>query len=496
MDFLDPNKKRSNKIKLYLGYVLMGIAICLGAVVLLYAAYGYGIDRKGNVFQNGLVFLASTPDAAEVKITSEDKQRTQTAVTSDRLTLPAGKYAFEFLKQGYRPWQRTVELKGGGIQRLVYPFLFPEKLEPSDINPYAKQPEFITVSPDRGTIIVQRPSGDGEFDVYDANEPSKAPTNFTLDKDLLSSAQKSQDLELVEWSTNNRHLLVKHSFDKKSEYIVIDRETPGASVNINKIFEMNPKKVLLRDKNPDQLYIQRADNKLLSADVSDETTSTVVESALAFAPHGSDMLLYVAKEAGTVDKNVGVFMLTDDKTYKLRELPESPTYLLDLAQFNNNWLVAAGSTNDDRVYVYRNPVNIIKANNPNTTLSIRTMRIADPEHISFSANTQFIAVQSGQNFDVYDALDDRQYHYTINTEFSKNSDKAIWMDGHRLLSVTDNKVTVFDFDGSNYQVLSEIIPGTQPMFDSDFSTMFSLAPSMNKKNSTALIQTPLRVTAN
>lgn len=132
MDFLDPKKKKSHKIRLYIGYALMTIAIGIGAMVLLYAAYGYGVDRSGNVFQNALVFLASTPDGAEVNIKNQSGSYSQTTTTSTRLVLPGDDYNFELLKQGYRTWSRNVSLRGGQVERLVYPFLFPNDLVTKD----------------------------------------------------------------------------------------------------------------------------------------------------------------------------------------------------------------------------------------------------------------------------------------------------------------------------------------------------------------------------
>lgn len=468
----------------------MAIAISLGAVILLYAAYGYGVDRSGNVYQNGLVFLASTPDAAQVKITSQSNQQTQTAITSDRLVLPADTYDFEFLKQGYKPWQRSIELKGGGIQRLVYPFLFPEKLVREDIKSYA-EPGLSTVSPDRGTILVQRSKTSLQFDVFDANNPKKTPTSFALPSSLLSST--TGNLDLVEWSTDNRRILIKHVYGSRSEYVIIDRDEPDQSVNINQSFGLAPKRVVLRDKNANQLYIQQSDNSLYTAEVSERSKQQIVKNVLEFQPHGEDMLLYVSQPKGLAKNTVAVSIRTDNKSYELRELPKSSKYLLNLAQYNGNWLVAAGSSTDDRVYVYRNPVTIIRSNNPDANFSIRTMRINNPKHISFSANTQFIAVQSGQTFDVYDALDDRQYHYEIGTKFNSGSGPAVWMDGHRLLTITRGKLTVFDFDGSNYQTLTNINVSARPLFDRDYTSLYSLAPSVSNKDSQALVRTPLRV---
>src|SRR5690606_18835165 len=368
----------------------------------------------------------------------------------------------------------------------------PETFRPSDVTRYDELPGFVTVSPDRSTILVQRPENMLKFEVINANNPEESAETFALPRSLLSSG-RNRTLNLAEWSTNNRHLLVKHTFDKKTEYIMIDRANPNESININKHFNLNPKRVLFRDKNPDQLYIQQPNNQLLTADVSERSTDEILKSALDFQPHGDNMLLYVASGNGVPKGKVGVYIFTDQQSYKLREIPTSPTYLLDLAQHNNSWLVAAGASSDNRVYVYRNPITFIKANNPKATMSIRTMRITNPTSISFSANAQFIAVQSGQSFDVYDAQEDRQYHFTINTPFDKNSGPAKWMDGHRLLTSTGGKVTVFDFDGSNYQLLTAATPGYTPMFDRDYTRMYSIAPSQSTRGKLALVQTPLRI---
>ncbi len=63
MDFLDPRKKRAYKIRLYIGYFLMAVALSIGTLILLFEAYGYDVNHKtGEVIQNGLVFVDSRPE--------------------------------------------------------------------------------------------------------------------------------------------------------------------------------------------------------------------------------------------------------------------------------------------------------------------------------------------------------------------------------------------------------------------------------------------------
>src|SRR5690606_12414954 len=106
MDFLDPKKKRSHNIRLYIGYGLMAIALTIATLIVVFAAYGYGIDRKtGDVIQNGLLIVDSHPESAHIFINNEDK-----GTTDSRLVLPANAYTVELRRDGYLPWKLDINL--------------------------------------------------------------------------------------------------------------------------------------------------------------------------------------------------------------------------------------------------------------------------------------------------------------------------------------------------------------------------------------------------
>jgi hypothetical protein len=62
MDYLDPSKERAQTIRLIIGYILIGVAILIATLILLYQAYGFGINKEGQVIQSGLVFMSSQPE--------------------------------------------------------------------------------------------------------------------------------------------------------------------------------------------------------------------------------------------------------------------------------------------------------------------------------------------------------------------------------------------------------------------------------------------------
>jgi len=488
MDFLDPKKRQAHIRRLYIGYVLIAIAIGLGAVVLLFASSGYGVDRRGNVFQNGLVFLASTPDSAQVKITNDSKSYSQEVVTSERLELKADTYNFQFLKQGYKPWQHSFDIKGGSIERLVYPYLVPEILTTKVDEQYQTAPGLVTQSPDRRTILVQQPASLTEFQVFDSNDLAKAPTVFSLPANILPAGSPVKSFQLVEWSTDNRHLLVRYDADTGPVFLVIDRQAPAESLNLSNHFGLAPTKASFRDKDPERFYIILADRRLVTADANDRLVTDVATDVLDFKSHGNDNILYVTNTGATDPAKVRAMIRQDDESYLVRELLASPTYVLDLAQYRNQWYIVVGASSAQEAYIYRDPVLALQQANNNTP-TIRTIRLTSPSRAMFSATSRFISVQSGSNFVVYDAEKDQQYKYTVNPAFDDPA-SVRWMDGHRLMGSTEGKALIIDFDGSNQQTLSPMVPGSQLMFDDNFEQLNTLAPAATGQ---ALTSTSMRV---
>jgi hypothetical protein len=173
MDFLDPRRRRAHKYRLIIGYFLVAIVIALGTVILVYGAYGYGINTKtGQIIENGLLFVDSKPGGADIYLNG----KAQPSKTAARLVLSARNYNLEIKKDGYHPWQRSFVLDEHSVARYVYPFLWPLKPATIPLKTYPSQPQLVTETPDRHFLLVQLPDSDGlAFDQYDTGNLAKAP---------------------------------------------------------------------------------------------------------------------------------------------------------------------------------------------------------------------------------------------------------------------------------------------------------------------------------
>jgi FlaG/FlaF family flagellin (archaellin) len=166
MDFLDPKKRRSYNIRLFLGLVLIAIAIVLATTILALITAGYTINRKtGQVVQNSLVFVNSQPSGASIYINGK-----LNGSTNARFDLSAGNYTFSIYESGYHNWSNTIALYGGQVEQLNYPVLFPLNPVKTTNATLTSQPTISTYTPDRHWLLVSVPGQLGSFDMVDLHQ--------------------------------------------------------------------------------------------------------------------------------------------------------------------------------------------------------------------------------------------------------------------------------------------------------------------------------------
>jgi hypothetical protein len=489
MDFLDPNKKRQHTIRLFIGYALIATALFLASVLLLFAAFGYGINRStGEVIQNGLLFVDAHPEQATMYINGQERGQ-----TDGRFVLEAGNYSLELKRDGYRNWKRDFTLDGGNIVRLVYPFLFPEKLVSTDVQTFAAQPDLVSASPDRRWIVIHDQKNPTQFRVLDTSTKELPTETVSIPTTVLGTRTGASKMEMVEWSTDNRHVLLKNTFAGGYDFIVFDREDPAQSYNVTQVFDKAYAAVTLRDKKFDQLYLHDVPTgDLLSGNVKDRTTAKVLEEVVAFWPYKDKTLLYTTNTDAPADKSL--LRLKDGQvTYTIRELARSKAHLLNMAEFDGDTYVIGCAPVDGKIYIYKNPVDALKQKSKDTLSPTVLMKLDKSQHLSFSSNARFASIQAGSQFAVYDFETKLQYKYDTKIAMP-NGYKATWMDGHRLLLVsTKNVMTVIDYDGLNAQTLVTTTSAHVPMFDRDYNRLYTVSPTVKDAKKQGLIWTDLNL---
>jgi hypothetical protein len=490
MDFLDPQKLRRHDRMILVGYVFMATAIAIATMILVLLASGFWFNKKGEVIQNGLVFVSSTPNPANVYF-NDVRNKSQ---TNSRIVLQEGSYDMRLERDGYRNWERRIQVRGNSVVHFDYPFLIPNKLETTTIKTLESAPAFTSQSPDRRWLIVPRPGEIRQFELFDLKNPKKvASTNITVPEGVLAATGEPQSWQPLEWSNDNRHLLLRYHSGGMSEYVMLDRADPTQTVNLTKALGTNPTDLQLIDKKYDRYYLYDATTQALSrATLGDPTPVPVLERVLTYKSYGTNIVLYAAAASPESDNNVTIKILQNDKTYTIRQFPAGSDYLVNLAEYDGDMYVAVAAGNGDRGYIYRNPIRQINDRNLGAASPQRILRVKSPTYLSFSANTRFIMAENATSFAVYDAEDDHSYTYEAADKLEAPQPHATWMDGERLVYTSNGKVVMLDYDNRNRQELVAGLPAYLPIFDSSYRTLYTFVTANDAPGKVTLTQTWLR----
>jgi hypothetical protein len=477
MDFLDPQNNRSHLIKLFAGYLLVGLTVVFATMVLLYWAYGFGLDKDGKVVQNGLVFVSSKPGSADVYLDGKKYKDT----TSTRIQLNEGTYSLDVKRTGYRPWHRDIDVKGSSVSRYDYPLLIPSELTTTPVRAYQSVPALATQSPDRHWLLVQKVGSITGFDVYDLNDPAKVGSSLkeiTLPEGIVTPVDGDQSWKLIEWSTDNRRLILQHFFTDGSEYVLVDRDDPDKSINLTYTLGLKVGEVLsLRDKKYDKYYIHDPAAKTVNTVTlgNPSEVTPILTGAVAFKSYGADVLLY-ATEVGAPAGKLLTMLRDGDVTYKIREIGAGAPLLLDLAKYDGDWYVAVGASADNKVYIYKNPQATRKSGRVDVLVPVQILRVTAPNYLAFSTNTRFVMIENATSFAIYDAETDKNYTYATSLSLDSAQAHASWIDGHRISYTSNDKIIIFDYDNINLQTLVAASPAFLPIFDRNYENMYALTP--------------------
>lgn len=495
MDFLDPQKRRQHTIRLFAGYALVAVAILLTTTILIYYAYGFGVNRSGALVQKGLVFVSSQPTGADIRLNDKLIE-----TTNAKLNLTAGEYAMQLSRDGYRDWRRNISIQGSSVDHYVYPFLIPRDLQTNEVARYETAPALTTQSPDRRWLIALTDTTAGTFDEYDLNRNQDAvgtPRQFTVPDGMLTASETPSTWEVLEWSSNNRHFVVQRSYtasgQAQTEYLLIDRQRPEGSYNLTRELTLSGEELTLFDKKPDAYYLYNPTTKVLSkATLEAPEKQTVLNGVLAYKSHGSDKILYIT-DKNSKDMFVDVMLREGDRSYKIRQHMAADAYLLNMARFDGDWYAVTGSQAENRALVYKNPVDNLRANKKPESLF--ALRVDKPTDVSFSANTQYIALQNGKAIHVYDIDYEKAYRYNLPVPLDAPQAIASWMDGNRFTYVGDGKQLLFDYDNINRHSLVPASTTYQSAFDRQYEYIYTFTPPTDGQAGLVLNATALRTQA-
>ncbi len=488
MEFLDPKAERRHRIRLFIGYGLLAIAVGIGTLILLYYSLGYTLDREGEVQQSGIVFVSTRPEGATV--TANGVQTS--AKTNTKLMLRSGLYQISVSAPGYHQWNHSVDVRGGDLHHFTYPILIPEKMEPTPIVTIGAELEFANVSPNRRWVMSKTPTikASPELPVqhrltlYDVRNPEKlVSTELALPVGIVTEGDAATSWKFVDWAGDNRYSLIEHNYVvaevPHKEFILVDRTNSEATRNLTRELKLAPDESLsLLDRRFDRYYAHLSSTGQLRAiDRNGEVIGEPIVNVLAFDSYGSDSLVYVARPI-TGENNsqtVNVMLAQDGKRYVLRNLAHVPDYEYKLAisRYDNRWYVSVADSKG--AYLFRSPFVSNDEGATSLPRPWRYFKLDRPTALAFSDNSRYILAESGKNMVVYDAELVTTRRFTVDGVLDAPQTGVHWMDGYHMSYVSNGKLQIADNDYQNKAELVTALPEYKPFLSSNSKYLFTFS---------------------
>lgn len=485
MDYLDKSKQVRQSVLLWLGYILIAVAIVIATLVLVYQAYGFNVGKDGSVVQNGLVFFSSHPNPANIYL--NNKLRSEK--TNSRLIIPSGVYKVKITRNGYKDWDRNIVVNGGTVEHFDYPFLFPKILTSKVVSTLQSTPSFAAQSLDRRWLITPDSSSPDTFNLFDLKDPAKInDTALALPSGVVSSDSSGESWQFITWADDNVHLLLNHIFGGKNEYILLNKNDPAQSVNLTSNLGLPSGTLLFNNKKFNSYEFLDSQGNLKLYSLNNQAYQLIDQHVLTYKSYGRSTFL-IANSPDPKTNKVPIKLINSSVTYPITHLPLSSKYLIDLTTYSSTLYVAVGSSNLNKVAIYEDPIGQITTNPKTEPVPIWALHVNGANFLSFSKNAQFILAENGQSFAVYDIENDLGYLYNLSSALDPPQTNISWMDGDRITYVAGTKLAISDYDNRNNVILSSASANYLPFFSSNFKYVYTL--SNNNQNQVNLIQTPL-----
>lgn len=452
---IDFEDKRVISFLRTLKYAVLTIFVVGGTILLIYAGEGYDINRQtGEVIQNGLVLVDSSPNGAVVMIDGQP----ESDKTPSKFSLPAGDYDFTIQLDGYRDWQKKVKVIGSDVEWIYYPLLIPRTLKTNDVLAF-RNLQFLNFS-GGNTMMSWQITDTDEVEIGLQVLQSNSVVDdkkITLDQTLVSGKVKSgvDKLSFVAWANDNQHLLLRHQAGKIDEYILVDTQSPSLSENLTREFDLAISDMRFINGDPSQLY-GLVGGDLRSFNVQDKQISAPVVSAVhKYRLFEDRFVIYLATPKG-VSNSVELGLIDGTNKIALAELPGVvANYDIEFNEYDSTFYLALLSRDLNQVTVYINPQITKDSAQAESSL---IFNLDGAQSLDFSPGGRFIELQSGNKFVTYDFQESRVYNFGLGYSVPNNR-KVKWLDDYRLYTNDgNNQLHIFEFDGANDQKLIKSNP--------------------------------------
>lgn len=456
--FKKPTKKQFIIRRVILSVIAtVSVAIIVTTAVLF--MLGYRINSSDGTLQQGaLLQFDSRPNNANVYVDGilvGGRTATKQAVV-------AGAHSVTIAKDGYEDWNHELTVKPGTLTWLNYTRLVPKERKPQSVQRYEALAQ-IEFSPDYKWAIAHEAPDSPSFHYIDLRSEQVKSQILTLPTSLYSEAESpdvAHTFTIVRWNTPSRHVLIRHEYAGKLEWLVLDTHDISRSTNVTRSLNAGFKDIQFAGTNGSSLYGLTDDGLIRKLDLGAGTMSRAfITHVSGFRMFSTNILVYTGMHPEKENVQVaGVYRDGDEASNILREVEgDTPLRIATGEYFGDDYVAIAEG----------NEVTVLKGTYPRSqaqsaTASLRQYAVFEAPgtvgELSFSISGEYIIAQVGAQFVSYD-IEYKRVARGVSTEATEGVRPLSWLDAAHLWNDTDGNLTMRDFDGTNTHTIMRVAPG-------------------------------------
>ncbi|HEY0964849.1 MAG TPA: PEGA domain-containing protein, partial [Candidatus Saccharimonadales bacterium] len=239
-------------------YVIMVLAIITLTISLIFLMLGYRFNRdNGTIVQGGLVQFISQPTGAKVTVGAAQLANP----TRSKITLYPGDYLVKMERPGYDLWQKSITVRAGTVLWLDSARLVPTNRSTSSVKSFPVLADtlvrasgnYMALLPDttKPSIILAP--------LTDANEIMEK--QVVIPSGVVAQGKKSvkHSYSFVEWSRNDRHLILEHTYGKEREFLLVDTDAPEKTTAVQPIGKVVPVEATFDPRSATDMVVRYSD---------------------------------------------------------------------------------------------------------------------------------------------------------------------------------------------------------------------------------------------
>jgi len=475
-----PPSKRKQLLQRIAVYSVMSVTIVGLVTVLVFLMLGYRFNRAdGSIEQGGLLQFDTEPDGANVTI---DGTSFGTR-TPSKTTMTAGQHFITMERDGYKKWQKSIDLTAGSVLWLNYARLIPTELTPQATADFSTVTDALA-SPDDKWMAIKEDAATPLIRVADLAREDAKISDIAIPESAYTKPGegKSQQFKFSSWDPTGRYLLVQHIYDDaQTEWIVVDVEGSDPARNITTLLDVTAVSPVFSNRDSNILYAI-VDGSLRRIDLGATTLSgPLVENVSSFDLYDRATLTYVTNvDPKTKQRSVGYYDEGASKSRTVRTYSEDsgPLQFAIDKYFGDHYVaIIHGQTME----IFEGELPRSDVTDPSSLKTVATLSLpAGADYLSIETNGRFIVAQKSASYTVYD-LELKKMTTTKLKGSAAVSNELEWIDGYTVWSDQDNIARLYEFDGANQHDIMPVVSGMDVTLSPSDKYLYGISTSVDGK---------------